>query len=136
RAALLRRLRGGRRGRAARDRPGKGALRGRPRKRPAARRRAGEPGGILRAPGARRSHPGPSARPRRPPDARPQGQLLGPALRRPRLRGAARGLADRLRRGGAAALSIMSKLVTSLPVPDSASTLVIAAVSVVFPWSM
>ena len=101
-AALLRRVRVGRRGRAARDRPGQGAVRRRPRQRPAARRRAGEPGGVLRAARARRPDPGAAARPRRPPDARPQGQLLGPALRRPCLRRPPRGLADRLRRGGAA----------------------------------
>ena len=101
-AALLRRVRVGRRGRAARDRPGEGPVRRRPRQRPAARRRAGEPGGVLRAARARRPDPGAAARPRRPPDARPQGQLLGPALRRPCLRRPPRGLADRLRRGGAA----------------------------------
>ncbi len=34
------------------------------------------------------------------------------------------------------ALSILSKSVNSEPVPDSASTFVMAAVSVVLPWSM
>ena len=34
------------------------------------------------------------------------------------------------------ALSISSKLVATVPVPDSAKTLVMAAVSVVLPWSM
>ena len=101
RTALLRRVRVGRRGRAARDRPRQGAVRRRACERPGARRRACEPGGVLRAPRAGRPDPGPAARSRRPPDPRAQGQLLGPALRRPRLRRPPRGLADRLRRGGA-----------------------------------
>ena len=49
REALLRRLRGRRSGRAARDRPREGALRRRARERPAALRLPGQHGGLLRA---------------------------------------------------------------------------------------
>ncbi len=53
RAALLRRLRGHGRDRAARDRPCEGAIRRGARERPAACRRADEHGGVLRLPEAR-----------------------------------------------------------------------------------
>ena len=99
RPPLLRRLRGRRRDRAARDRPGEGALRRRARERPAARRRAGEHGRLLRAPAAGRHDPRPPARPRRPPHARAQGQLLGPALHDRLVRRLARDEHGRLRRG-------------------------------------
>ena len=73
--ALLRRLRGRRRDRAARDRPREGALRRRARERPAARGRADEHGRLLR----RACEPGDTILSlelvaRRPPDARPQGR--------------------------------------------------------------
>ena len=67
--ALLRRLRVHRRHRAARDRPREGAVRGRARERPAARRRAGQHGRLPRAAAAGRPHHGPVAAARRPPHA-------------------------------------------------------------------
>ena len=82
RQALLRRLRGRRPDRAARDRPGEEPLRSRARERPAPRGRAGEHGRLLRADGAGRHRALAPARPRRPSHARPQGQLLGPPLPR------------------------------------------------------
>ena len=100
--ALLRRLRGRRRDRAARDRPREVALRRRARERPAARGRAGEHGRLLRAAAAGRHDPGAPARPRRPPDPRPQGELLGPALLGRPLRRLARDEPGRLRRGARA----------------------------------
>ena len=65
--------------RAARDRPREGAVRGRARQRPAARRRPGEHGRVRRVPPAgRREREGArdGARARRPPDPRFAGQLL------------------------------------------------------------
>ena len=101
RPALLRRLRGRRRDRAAGDRPGEGALRRRARERPAARGRADEHGRLLRLPPARRHDPRHAARSRRPPDARPQGELLRAALHGRDLRRRPRDRAHRLRRGSA-----------------------------------
>ena len=95
---LLRRLRGRRRDRAARDRPREGALRRRARERPAACRRADEHGRVLRVPGAGRHDPLARARARRPSHARAQGQLLRPALRDRPLRRLARDEPRRLRR--------------------------------------
>ena len=69
RQALLRRLRVHRRDRAARDRPREGAVRGRARERPAARRRAGQHGRLPRAAAAGRPHHGAVAPARRPPHA-------------------------------------------------------------------
>ena len=97
--ALLRRLRGRRRDRAARDRPREGPLRRRARERPAACGRAGEHGRVLRAAAAGRHDPLAAARPRRPPHARAQGQLLRAALHDRPLRRLARDERGRLRRG-------------------------------------
>ena len=108
RPPLLRRLRGDRRDRAARDRPREGAVRRRARERPAARGRADEHGRLRGRDGAGRHADGARAQPGRPPHARPQGQLLGPPLQRRALRGLARDDDRRLRRraregeGGAA----------------------------------
>ena len=76
RPALLRRLRVRRHRRAARDRPRQGAVRGRARQRPAARRRAGQRGRLPRAAAARRHDHGPGAAPRRPPQPRDEAQRL------------------------------------------------------------
>ena len=89
--ALLRRLRGGRRRRAARDRPRQGAVRRRARERPAARRRAGQQRRLHGADRARRHDHGDGARPRRPPDPRDEAERLGQALRGRRLPRAPRG---------------------------------------------
>ena len=78
---LLRRLRGGRRRRAARDRPRQGAVRRRARERPAARGRAGEQRRLHGAARARRHDHGDGARPRRPPHPRDEAERLGQALR-------------------------------------------------------
>ena len=99
--ALLRRLRGRRRDRAARDRPREGALRRGARERPAACRLADEHGGVRGGAAARRHDPLAAARPRRPPDARAQGQLQRAPLHDRRLRRLARDDDGRLRRGAA-----------------------------------
>ena len=67
--AVLRRLRARRRDRAARHRPGEGAVRGGARERPAARGRPGQRGRLPRAAPAGRDDHGPRAAARRPPDA-------------------------------------------------------------------
>ena len=100
--ALLRRLRGRRRDRAARDRPREGALRRGARERPAARRLADEHGGLRGGAAAGRHDPLAAARSRRPPDARAQGQLQRPPLHDRRLRRFARDDDGRLRRGARA----------------------------------
>ena len=79
--ALLRRLRGGRRRRAAGDRPRQGTVRGRLRQRPAARRRAGQQRRLHGDARARRHDHGHGPRPRRPPHPRDEAQRLGQALR-------------------------------------------------------
>ncbi len=96
--ALLRRLRGRRRDRADRDRPGEGALRGRPRQRPAPCGRSDEHGGLHGGAAAGRHDPLARALARRAPDARAQGQLLGPALHDRPLRRQPRDEHGRLRR--------------------------------------
>ena len=98
---LLRRLRGGRRRRAARDRPGEVALRRRARERPAARGRSGQQRGLHGAARPRRQDHGPEARPRRPPHARDEAERLGQALRGRRLRRLEGRLPDRHGRGSA-----------------------------------
>ena len=100
--ALLRRLRGRRRGRGARDRARQGAVRRRARERAAARGLAGERGGVPRGDRGRRHDPRDEPRPRRPPDARQPGELLGQALQDRPVRRAPRHRADRLRRGAPA----------------------------------
>ena len=67
--------------RAARDRPGEGAVRRRARERPAARRRAGQQRGLHGAARAGRHDHGHGARPRRPSHARDEAERLGKALR-------------------------------------------------------
>ncbi len=102
RQAVLRRLRGRRRDRAARNRAGQGVVSRRARKRAAARGRAGEHGGVPRADAAGRHDPLAAPRPRRPSHARSQGQLLRPALHDRPLRRLARDEPRRLRRGARA----------------------------------
>ena len=102
RQALLRRLRGRRRARAARDRPREGALRRRARERPAARRRDDEHRGLPRRARAGRHDPLPVARPRRPPLARDEDQHLRAALHDRPLRRRAGHLRRRLRQGARA----------------------------------
>jgi hypothetical protein len=87
RRPLLRRLRGGRQGRAARDRAGEGAVRRGARERAAALRVHREPHRVLRAAAAGRPDDGPRARARRPPHARTPGELLRPLLRGRAVRG-------------------------------------------------
>ncbi len=88
---LLRRLRGGRRRRAAGDRPRQGAVRRRARQRPAARRRAGQQRRLHGAARAGGHDPRPGARPRRPPHPRDEAERLRQAVRGRRLpRAAAR----------------------------------------------
>ena len=82
RAPLLRRLRGGRRRRAAGDRPRQGAVRRRARQRPAPRRRPGQQRRLHGADRARGHDHGHGARPRRPPHPRDEAQRLRQALRR------------------------------------------------------
>ena len=100
--ALLRRLRGGRRRRAAGDRPGQGAVRRRARQRPAARRRPGQQRRLHGADRAGRHDHGPGARPRRPPHPRDEDERLGQALRDRRLPRQPRGPAGRHGGGRAA----------------------------------
>ena len=88
RAALLWRLRVRRRGRDDRDRARQAAVRRRLRQRPAAFRRAGQPGRLPRPAPARRPDHGHVARPWRPPDPRLAGHHVGQVVRRRRLRGA------------------------------------------------
>ena len=97
-AAVLRRLRAGRRRRVAGDRAGKGVVRRRACQRAASLGRAGEHGGVPRDPEARRHHPRHEPGARRPSDARPSAQLLGQILQRRALRRAAGRRAHRLRR--------------------------------------
>ncbi len=96
--SLLRRLRGGGRGRAAGDRPRPRAVRRRARQRPAARRRPGQQRRLHGDARAGRHDHGDGARPRRPSDARDEAERLGQALRGRRLPRAPRGPA--LRHGG------------------------------------
>ena len=97
--ALLRRLRVRRHRRAAGDRPRQGAVRGRPRERPAALGRAGQRRRLPRAAAAGRHADGPRARPRRPPDARDEDQRVGPAVRHRAVPGRPRDEPDRHGRG-------------------------------------
>ena len=99
RTPLLRRLRVGRRLRAARDRPRQGAVRRRARQRAAALRLAGQRGRLPRAAGAGRDDHGPLARARRPPDPRHEDQRVRAAVRHRRLRGRPREQPDRHGRG-------------------------------------
>ena len=95
---LLRRLRVRRRHRAARDRPRQGAVRCRARQRAAARRRAGEHGGVRRVPhsrGREREGARDGARPWRPPDPRFAGQRVGHVVQLRGLRGRPRDRAAR-----------------------------------------
>ena len=84
------------------DRPRQAAVRLRLRQRPAAFRRAGEPGGVPGAAAAGRHDPRHVARRRRPSDPRRAAEPLGQMVQRARLRRAARGCAHRFRRGRAA----------------------------------
>ena len=102
RPPLLRRLRGGRRDRAAGHRSREGALRRRARERAAPRRRADEHGRVLRVPRPGRHDPLARALARRPPDARPEGELLRAAVHDRPLRRQPRDEPRRLRRGAAA----------------------------------
>ena len=102
RPPLLRRLRGGRRDRAAGHRSREGALRRRARERPAARRRADEHGRLLRVPRPGRHDPLARALARRPPHARPEGELLRPPVHDRPLRRQPRDEPRGLRRGAAA----------------------------------
>ncbi len=81
RAPLLRWLRGGRRRRATRDRPGPGAVRGGARQRSAPRGRPGQQRGLHGDAGAGRHDHGAGARPRRPPQPRHEAERLGQAVR-------------------------------------------------------
>ena len=94
---VLRRLRVRRQGRAARHRPRQGRLRLGSRQRPAALGSLGQPGGLLRLPGARRHRPGDGPGPRRAPHPRDEAQLLRPVVSHDRLRPRPRDRADRLR---------------------------------------
>ncbi len=100
-APLLRRLRGGRRRRAARDRPRQGAVRGGVRERPAARRRPGQQRRVHGDAAAGRQDHGHGPRPRRPPHPRDEAQRLRQALRGRRLPRAPRGSPLRHGRGRA-----------------------------------
>ena len=102
RPALLRRLRGRRRDRDARDRAREVPVRRRARERSAACRGTGQHGRLLRALRAGRHRARDAARPRGASDARAPGQLLGPLLPRRRLRRRPRHRADRLRRAAPA----------------------------------
>ena len=97
--ALLRRLRARQRGGGAGDPPRQGALRRRPRQRPAPRGRAGQHRRLPRAAPARGHHPRPRAGPRRPPHPRDEDQRVGPALRHRRLPRPPRGQPHRHGRG-------------------------------------
>ena len=79
--SLLRRLRGGRRRRGAGDLAREGAVRGRPRQRPAARRGPGQQRRLHGDARARRHDHGHGPRPRRPSQPRDEAQRLGQALR-------------------------------------------------------
>ena len=92
RPPLLRRLRGGRRRRAAGDRPGQGAVRRRARQRPGPRRRPGQQRRLHGAARAGRHDPRPGPRPRRPPQPRDEDQRLRQALQPGRLPRPPRGL--------------------------------------------
>ena len=100
REAVLRRLRGRRRDRDDRDRPGEVALRRRARERAAARRRTGEHGGLPRATRAGRHRARVAPRPRRASHAWAQGQLLRSQLQRRPVRRLPR---DERGRGGGSA---------------------------------
>ena len=101
-APLLRRLRGGRRRRAARDRPRHGAVRGRARERPGPCRRPGQQRRLHGADRTGRHDHGDGARSRRPPDARDETERLREALRGRRLPRQPRRSAGRHGRGRAA----------------------------------
>ncbi len=77
---LLRRLRGGRRRRAAGDRPCQGAIRRRARQRPVPLRSAGQQRRLHGAARTRGHLPRPRSRPRRPPQSRDEDQRLRHAL--------------------------------------------------------
>jgi len=98
RQAILRRLRGHGRDRAARHRARQAAVRRRARQRPAARRQPGQHGRLLRRLPAGRPGHGHGPRPGRPPDPRQPGELQRQALRDPLLRRRPGDRADRLRR--------------------------------------
>ena len=100
--ALLRRLRVCRCRRAARDRPGEAAVLLRLRQRPAAFRRAGEPGGVPRPAAAGRHDPGHEPRRRRPPDPRRGAQSVRQVVPRRAVRRPARRRAAGLRGTGTA----------------------------------
>ena len=102
RPALLRRLRVRRQGRAARDRPRLQAVRLQLRQRPAALRRAGQPGGVHGAAAAGRHLHGHGARPGRPSHARLARQPVGQVVQGRVLRREARQPPDRLRADGEA----------------------------------
>ncbi|CAA9346069.1 MAG: Serine hydroxymethyltransferase, partial [uncultured Frankineae bacterium] len=87
RQALLRRLRGRRRGRADRHRPRQGAVRRRPRQPAAALRCERQRRRLRRLFAAGRHRPRHVAAARRPPHARREGQLLGQVVQRRPLRG-------------------------------------------------
>ena len=95
--ALLRRLRIRRHRRAAGDRPGQEAVRGRLRQRAAALGLAGQCGGLPGAAVAGRCDPRHEPRSRRPPDPRRQGQFLRQAVPGVSVRRAPGHRADRLR---------------------------------------
>ena len=119
--ALLRRLRVGRRLRAARDRPRQGAVRRRARQRPAALRRAGQHGRLPRAAAAGRHDHGPLAGARRPPHARDEDQRLRAPVRHRALRGRPREQPDRHGRGRAdrarAPAEAAARRLVGLPAP-------------------
>ncbi len=102
RPPLLRRLRGGRRRRAAGDRAGQGAVWRRARKRPGPRRRPGQQRRLHGADRARRHDPRDGPRSRRPPQPRDEAERLRQALRAGRLPRQPRGPAGRHGGGRAA----------------------------------
>ena len=95
RPPLLRRLRGGRRRRAAGDRSGQVAVRRRARQRPGPRRRPGQQRRLHGADRAGRHDPRPRPRPRRPPQPRDEAERLRQALQPGRLPRPPRGHAGR-----------------------------------------